>query len=55
MSDKTASNLKHKLLLKELSRRCPNVWDLIQHFRRGKGNALCDWPKMFANCVIVHV
>jgi len=44
MSDKTISNLKPKLLLKELSRRCPNVWDHIKSFRRGKGKDLRDWP-----------
>jgi len=44
MSDKTISNLKPKVLLKELSRRCPNVWDHIKYFRRGKGQALPNWP-----------
>jgi len=41
--DKTVSNLKPKLLLKELSCGWPNVWDHIKHFRRGKGQALLDW------------
>jgi len=44
MSDKTVSNLKPKLLLKELSRRCPNVWDNIKKFRSGKEKAHFDWP-----------
>jgi len=44
MSDKTVSNLKPKLLLKELSCRCPDAWDHIKRFRRGKGQALPNWP-----------
>jgi len=44
MADKTVSSLKPKMLLKELSRRCPGIWDHIKHFRRGIGEALLDWP-----------
>ena len=44
MSDKTISNLKPRLLLRELSRRCPNVWDYIKKFRSGKEKAHFDWP-----------
>jgi len=44
MSDKTVSSLKPKALLKELSRRCPGIWEHIKHFRRGKEQALLNWP-----------
>jgi len=44
MSDKTVSSLKPKALLKELSRRCPGIWERIKHFRRGKEQALLNWP-----------
>jgi len=38
------SALKPKLLLAELSRRMPTVWEQIKYFRKGKGKDLPDWP-----------
>lgn len=43
MAERTSA-LKPKLLLAEMSRRMPTVWEQIKYFRKGKGKDLPDWP-----------
>jgi hypothetical protein len=44
VSHKSASNLKPKLLLRDLSLKVPSIWEQVKAFRKAKGSSLPDWP-----------